>query len=60
MVMLVLEEGVTLAEIDEAITHVYAMLKDDRYGNRLTWQQRALYRESIDELLDARLLLTIE
>lgn len=51
---MVIEKEVTLAEIDEAITHVNAMLKIDEYGNRMTWKKRQMLVESIDELLDAR------
>jgi hypothetical protein len=48
-------ETTSLAELDEAISYLYAKLKDDRYGNRLTYQQREFYRSSIDDLLDARI-----
>ena len=47
----------TLAEIDEALFHLRERLQD-RYGNRLTYQQRQLYLSSVDDLLDARLSLT--
>ena len=47
----------TLAEIDEALSHLRERLQD-RYGNRLTYQQRQLYLSSVDDLLDARLALT--
>jgi hypothetical protein len=56
--MLQIENDTTLEDVDEAISHVNAMLKDDRYGNRLTHQKRTLLKESIDDLLDARLLIT--
>jgi len=46
----------TLAEIDEALSHLRERLQD-RYGNRLTYQQRQLYLSSVDDLLDARLAL---
>jgi hypothetical protein len=48
-------EPTSLAELDEAIAYLYAKLKDDRYGNRLTHQQKEFYRKSIDDLLDARI-----
>jgi len=51
-------EPTSLAELDEAISYLSAKLKDDRYGNRLTYQQREFYRNSIDDLLDARLAAT--
>jgi len=46
----------TLEEIDEALEHLRERLQD-RYGNRLTYQQRQLYLSSVDDLLDARLAL---
>ena len=46
----------TLDEIDEALAHLRERLQD-RYGNRLTYQQRQLYLSSVDDLLDARLAL---
>ena len=46
----------TLAEIDEALSHLRERLQD-RYGNRLTHQQRQLFLSSVDDLLDARLAL---
>ena len=46
----------TLAEIDEALAHLRERLQD-RYGNRLTHQQRQLFLSSVDDLLDARLAL---
>lgn len=49
----------TLAEIDEALLHLRERLQD-RYGNRLTYQQKQLFLSSVDDLLDARLLLARE
>jgi hypothetical protein len=46
----------TLDEIDEALAHLRERLQD-RYGNRLTYQQKQLYLSSVDDLLDARLAL---
>lgn len=54
---MVIEKEVTLAEIDEAISHVNAMLKIDVYGNRMNWKKRQTLQQSIDDLLDARLNL---
>lgn len=51
---MVIEKEVTLAEIDEALSHVNAMLKIDEYGNRMTWKKRQMLLQSIDDLLDAR------
>ena len=47
----------TLDEIDEALAHLRERLQD-RYGNRLTYQQKQFYLASVDDLLDARLALT--
>ena len=49
-------EEATLEEIDEALSHLRERLQD-RYGNRLTYQQRQTYLSSVDDLLDARLAL---
>jgi len=49
-------EEVSLAELDEALGHLAEQLKD-RYGNRLTWQRKALLMDSMDDLLDFRLML---
>ena len=57
--MFTIEETVTLEDIDQAIIHISAMLVD-KYGNRLTHQRRELLKSSIDDLLDARLLLTLK
>lgn len=54
---IVVTEGVSLEDIDEAIKHAYEMLKTDKYGNRMTWQKREILQNSIDDLLDARLNL---
>jgi hypothetical protein len=50
---------VTIQEIDEALAHVRELLQD-RYGNRLTHQKKALLLSSIDDLLDVRLQLQTE
>ena len=55
--MIVIEDEVTLAQIDECLTHVYTMLKTDEYGNRMDWRKREMLTEQLDELLDARLNL---
>ena len=56
--MVLVEEGVSLKEVDEALTHVAASLKVDRYGNRMSWSKRDLFLQSIDDLLDERILLS--
>jgi hypothetical protein len=52
-----IEEEVTVADIDEALAHINLMLKTDHYGNRLTWQKKEMLLESLDDLLDARIVL---
>ena len=47
-------EEVTLEDIDEALTHVYNMLKTDNYGDRMDWRKKEMLQTSIDDLLDAR------
>jgi hypothetical protein len=55
--MLTIEKEVTIAEIDEAISNVYAMLKTDIFGNRMDWRKKHILQTSLDDLLDARLNL---
>jgi hypothetical protein len=50
----------TVADIDEAIAHIYKMLKTDEYGNRMDWRKREILSASIDDLLDARLQLSVQ
>lgn len=57
---LTIEQDLTIAEIDEAISHVAALLRTDEFGNRMDWRKRELYSASIDDLLDARLQLSVE
>lgn len=52
--MIIDKEEITLADIDEAISHLAGMLKD-KYGNRLTHQRKAFLMGELDSLLDARL-----
>ena len=54
--MQIVASEVTIADIDEALGHLRLKL-EDRYGNRLTHQQKSFYLEQIDDLLDARLEL---
>ena len=56
--MVVIEEGVSLVEVDEALSFVAVSLKTDKYGDRMNWKKREIYLESIDALLDERLALT--
>lgn len=53
----VITEDISVADIDEAIRHTYAMLKTDEFGNRMNWKKREMLQSSIDDLLDARLNL---
>ena len=55
--MIIAIEEINLADIDEALAHLRERLQD-RYGNRLTHQQKQFYLSSVDDLLDARLSLT--
>jgi hypothetical protein len=57
---LTIEQDLTLAEIDEAIAHVYQLLKTDEFGNRMDWRKKELLTASIDDLLDARLQISVE
>ena len=57
--MLTIEDTVTVEDIDQAIVHIKALLVD-KYGNRLTHHRRELLKSSIDDLLDARLALTVK
>lgn len=52
---IVLEE-LTVKDIDEALEHLRLSLQD-YYGHRLTYQQREFYLSSVDDLLDARIIL---
>ena len=54
--MQIVVNELTLTDIDEALGHLRLKLQD-RYGNRLTYQQRQFYLESVNDLLDARLAL---
>ena len=55
--MVIVSGEITIEELDEALSHLRERLQD-RYGNRLTYQQKQLFLSSVDDLLDARLSLT--
>jgi len=55
--MQVVATDLTVEEIDEALGYLCVKLQD-RYGNRLTYQQRQFYLESVNDLLDARLKIS--
>ena len=54
--MRIILHEITIEEIDEALEHLRLSLQD-YYGHRLTPQQREFYLASVDDLLDARLML---
>lgn len=58
--MVIVSDKVTIAEIDEAIGYLNDRLKIDTYGNRMNFRKRQIIQESIDNLLDERLNLTLE
>ena len=51
--MQIVASEITLEDIDEALGHLRLKLQD-RYGNRLTYNQRQFYLEQVNDLLDAR------
>lgn len=51
--MQIVASEITLEDIDEALGHLRLKLQD-RYGNRLTHQQKQFYLEQVNDLLDAR------
>jgi hypothetical protein len=55
--VIVIEEEVTVAQIDECLSHVHNMLKTDEFGNRMDWRKKEMLTEQLDDLLDARLNL---
>lgn len=55
--MIVIEQEVTVDQIDECLTHVYTLLKTDEMGNRMNWRKKEMLTEQLDELLDARINL---
>ena len=58
--MIVIEDEVTLDQIDECLSHICAMLKTDEFGNRMDWRKKHILQTSLDDLLDARLHLMKE
>ena len=55
--MQIVKADLTVKEIDEALGYLRLKLQD-RYGNRLTHQQRQFYLESVNDLLDARIAMS--
>jgi hypothetical protein len=54
-----IEKELTLADLDEALSYLREKIQD-RYGNRLRANERQVYLDSIDDLLDARNALTLK
>lgn len=54
--MVIISGEVTIEELDEAIGYLNERLKIDQYGNRMDWRKRQTIQDSIDDLLDERLL----
>lgn len=57
--MVIVANELTVEDIDEALGYLREKLQD-RYGNRLTANQRQFYLEQVNDLLDARNELTNE
>lgn len=57
--MLIVEDEITVQDIDEALVHLKDLLQD-KYGNRLTHTKRKILLDSVDDLLDARLKLSVK
>ena len=55
---MMIEQDISIAEIDEAIGYLSERLKIDKYGARLDWRKKDLLQSSIDDLLDERLTLS--
>jgi hypothetical protein len=54
--VVIISGEVTIEELDEAIGYLNERLKIDQYGNRMDWRKRQTIQDSIDDLLDERLL----
>ena len=57
--MVIVSGEITIEELDEAIGYLNERLKIDQYGNRMDWRKRQTIQDSIDDLLDERLLRTL-
>lgn len=57
--MVIISGEVTIEELDEAIGYLNERLKIDQYGNRMDWRKRQTIQDSIDDLLDERLLRNV-
>lgn len=53
--MLIIEDEVTISELDEALAFIWKELKTNEFGKRMDWRKKELLLSSIDDLLDARL-----
>ena len=56
--MVLVDESVSLIELDIALSHIATSLRTDHYGNRMDWRKRKLLTESMDDLLEERLKIT--
>lgn len=54
------DQEVSIEDIDEALEYLSVQLRTDEYGNRMTWKKRKILEESIDDLLDLRLQMTVK
>ena len=57
--MVIISGEVTIEDLDEAIGYLNERLKIDQYGNRMDWRKRQTIQDSIDDLLDERLLRNV-
>jgi len=57
--VVIISGEVTIEELDEAIGYLNERLKIDQYGNRMDWRKRQTIQDSIDDLLDERLLRNV-
>jgi hypothetical protein len=44
---LAITDDVTIEDIDEALKHIYKMLKTDEYGNRMDWRKKNYYKRAL-------------
>lgn len=53
--MFIIEDDVTIAELDDALGYISIELNTDVTGNRMDWKKRQTLLSSADDLLDERL-----
>ena len=54
------DQEVSIEDIDEALQYLSVELRTDEYCKRMTWKRRKMLVESIDDLLDLRLQMTVK